>query len=118
MKKQLEDLAQEMILEVKNLKDFAKVEMPEVVKEYIRYNIINDLMWFSFWLCVTIGLFITAYIGRSSHDDTFSLTTIICLTSSLLSILFSGICLDSFLSFKLQPRRKAIEAITSLLRTE
>lgn len=47
MKQKLEALAEEMILEVKNLKDLAKEELPEVAKEYIRFQYVSSLVFAS-----------------------------------------------------------------------
>lgn len=121
LKNQLESLAQEMIKEIKDLKDLTKENLPEVAKEYVRYNT-------ALYLAGTVGFGIVFVLGVASavygfahegysHESPDSATAFFMfgLVATLVGFI-AGICnFSCYLSFKLQPRRKAIEGITSLL---
>jgi uncharacterized membrane protein YukC len=117
---QMESLAEEMIQEVKDLKDLTKEELPEVAKEYVRYNTILHLVgMLGFGLLAVVGIAFSVYGVMHegwTHESLDSAT--LALTFGGFAILIGGIVslinFTMYLDFKLQPRRNAIKGITSL----
>lgn len=116
MKEKLEELAQELIKEVRDVKDLTKKELPEIAKEYITYNItfskVVTIVSGVVLILSLIGAILAIFVLRS---DSFAVGV------GMLSFLtgmfsFFAFCSEytSYLSFKMQPRRMAIKAITSL----
>lgn len=118
MKEQLLNLAEEMVKDIKDLKDLTKQELPELAKEYIKFNLtyakVMSIISF-FLLILTVIICTIGYINVHKFDDKAGFV--------LLGSVFSALCLiaifiniTNYLKFKCQPRRSAIEAITSLLK--
>lgn len=119
-KKQLDNLAQEMLKEVKNIKDFAKEEIPIVAKEYVNYLTITSG---TFLIVSILGMGISGYVlshgiaGMLSDKRMSDSQMVATLLGGIgLLISFIGTCVngDAYMQVKLQPRRTAIKAITSL----
>ncbi len=119
MKKKLEALAEEMINEIKDLKDLTKKEIPEVAKEYVNFNLTTSLIFgtlaslmfitgTSFWI---YGLTHGGDMNNNSTETGFMFGGFLML---LVGGGLSGLFWYTYLEFKLMPRRKAIEAITEL----
>ena len=111
MKEQLESLANEMISEVKNLKDLTKENLPLIAQEYVKYGQIISLVNTVQAVVVSmLGVYFGLYL-----KDTPTISNLI------LGILGVGFCLfgaltasahfDEYLSFKLKPRSKAIQGV-------
>lgn len=122
MKAQLEELAKEMIEEIKNLKDLTKENLPEVAKEYVRFNIILSLIGFtSSGFVVLVGLVMFVY-GLSqegyTNNSPDSATAYFAFGGlvALIGIIVGLINFVNYLGFKLQPRSKAIKGITSVFK--
>lgn len=120
MKEQLEVLAKEMITEIKNIKDLAKEELPLVAKEYVEYNIKTSFIGAIITgvvsllsIAMLIGVLIVYLKSGTFYEVLFPISLV-----GTIGLIIGGIscCVNvsQYLEFKLQPRRKAIEAITSL----
>jgi len=124
-KAKFEKFADEMLQEVKNLKDLTKKELPVVAQEYVRYNVISGLISMIFTGLIFGLSAYSLYHGLTlpSHDaNGHSQEPIGWVFWGLIFGVVSGIGLlcsvEQYLSFKFQPRRKAIYAITSLFKGE
>lgn len=122
MTDQMKELMNEMVQEVKSLKDLTKKELPEIAKEFIAYKIME---YFVYSIVTFVVFLIGVYLiqcglshselneyGMHSGDYYFQIVL-----GSVLSILFSMFFVCNFLGileYKYQPRRMAIKAITSL----
>lgn len=110
----------EMLEEVKNLKDLAKGEMPEVAKEYILANKINNI------LSLTLGLLLFITSVFALHFTVYSESTgnlgfgvgMVGSCVGLLGFLIISCSISSLIDLYFQPRRMAIKAVTSLLTNE
>ncbi len=113
-------LLEEMLQEVKNLKDLTKEELPLIAKEYIHANLIGSL----FVMGVSgVMLVISLVCGLYSMFGTFHensgpevLSVVVAICGSVVGFILMGIGTTSYIDFKLQPRRMAIKAITSLIK--
>lgn len=104
MNKQLQKLTEEMVNEIKNLKDFTKAELPEIAKEYIRYNLIVSMMLgIVFGMFTLLGIILMIY-GWSITPVNYQDINAPCGLGSAMSI-FAGIGasinLHNYLQFKL-----------------
>ena len=111
-----EAFIEEMLQEVKNLKDLAKDELPIVAKEYIKYNTMVATLGITISLILGIScivLFLLAHFSDPSSDK-YILFSVCSGLTGMLSFLFMLCNLPEYLTFKFQPRRMAIKAITSL----
>lgn len=122
MKTPLIELAEDMISEIKNLKDLTKQELPEIAKEYIKYHQVFYLSGFLLFL-LGIPLSIIAWKYGSDHGGNINgrancETFIMVVGFRAIPICVIGLLINgySFLEYKFMPRRKAIEAITSLTK--
>lgn len=118
LKKKKVEFIEEMLQEVKNLKDLAKEEMPIVVKEYILTNkvqafvglaisiVLLSLAGFSLFQLLT-----TEFERFSDAKFGYSLMGSISGVMGFVISLCNG---SRLLDLYLQPRRMAIKAITSL----
>ena len=114
MKEQLEKLGLEMIQEIKDLKDLAKGELPEVAKEYVNYLKVSSLLGFIFFGALALGsayLMLLGYFSPKSFDDKTFGGMIGVFLFSIPALVYFG----NYLEVKMQPRRMAIKAITELL---
>jgi hypothetical protein len=114
MKEQLESLANEMIQEIKNLKDLTKETLPIVAKEYIHYNMtmaaIGLIVFGLFFLVGLAGLIYSASINALIDKNFGPLQ----LVSTILFMFGTCFGIGSFItlvSFYMQPRLKAIEGV-------
>lgn len=118
MKDQLEALAQEMIKEVRDLKDLTKKELPEIAKEYISYNmtmsVIGMIICGVVLVLSLIGVAV-AFFVLEMGSGAFVATLLLSVIFSMVSFIIMCTSLCNYLDFKLQPRRMSIKAITSLL---
>jgi len=113
LSKQTEKLAKEMLDEVKNIKDFAKEELPVVAKEYVSYRTVSSGIML---ILSIIGLGVSGCLltgGLASESD-FDPRTLIGGIGVLVCFIATCVNGDLYLEVKLQPRRTAIKAITSL----
>lgn len=112
-----EAFIEEMLQEVKNLKDLAKDELPIVVKEYIRYNIISSVIGLILsGALLTLAAICDVIAWHSPNECVQCLCSIAAALSGTVGTIL-GLCSgDTFLACKLQPRRMAIKAITSLTK--
>lgn len=112
---------EEMLKEIKDLKDLTKEELPLIAKEYIRVNkIIHGIGVGLGGIATLAGLAILFVAVTHVPDDRWDDTKTCCyllggfLSAGGLTIsLYNTVAL---LSILLQPRRTAIEAVTSLLK--
>jgi len=117
--KKLQSLANEMVDEIKNLKDLTKKELPAIAKEYITYLkvtaviqlIISGALILLGTECVLQVLYGTFETYHEEKVITFALGGL-CLGVPGLIAFFCN--LDTLISVALQPKRTAIKAITSL----
>ena len=119
MNKKLKAFADEMIKEIKNLKDLTKKEIPEVAKEYIKFNkTISLIGGILFAIVAMVGGYIIvcgfSYIPTHEYDDAKTGYYMVGGLISAIGIFASIANLYNYLQFLYMPRRKAIEAITSL----
>lgn len=110
---------EEMLEEVKNLKDLAKEELPEIVKEYIFAQKVQNWLGlgvglFLLTICASSGLYATLHEFSDKYDDTKFALFMISLLSGIVGAIFTAGCISDLINFYLQPRRMAIKAITSL----
>lgn len=123
MKEQLEQLVEDMLKEVRNSVDFAKAELPEVAKEYMRYKTVMAL--FSMGISVLVFLLGVAGVTYSFMHG-FDLNATHADSNLGCSFIFGSVAIgigpimflcffSEYLKFKLQPRRMSIEAVTSLI---
>lgn len=113
----LDDFVQEMLSEIKDLKDLAKGELPEIAKEYIRAHIILHglgvaLGAFLIMIAISCGIY-ALHLEKMSSDQEMVLA-LTGLFTGLPGVVMTSINLCELLNFYLQPRRMAIKAITSL----
>lgn len=113
MKEQLEKLAQEMIGEIKELKDLTKKELPVIAKEYLAYCEFSYALWLAFTgIAMDASIYFLTSELLNAKSDPFIIA------GCVLGIVIFGIStlynIDSWASLRLQPRRHAIQAITSL----
>lgn len=119
MNKKFEKFADEMLKEVKDLKDLTKKELPIVAQEYVRYNKISSLVGVLFTGSIFAVSAWSVYHGATSdfgHRDDGRGYILVGGIFGLLSGIAFMCCSDQYLSFKFQPRRMAIYAITSLFK--
>lgn len=115
----LEDFANEMLTEIKDIKDLAKEELPLVAKEYVRYQTISNLMSIGFCLVVLLICAISTYITIGSANTNVQFVFGVgAVTSGIIGAVSLAICVDNYIYVKLQPRRVAIKAITTLINKE
>lgn len=113
-----EEFLEEMLREVKSLKDVAKEELPLLAKEYIYANKVQIWML----LGVSMLLLIMAAAGTAylvlgefeKYDNAISAILCIVLTTGAAGLVLLFFSISELLDFYLQPRRMAIIAITSL----
>ena len=113
-----EILFEEMLQEVKNLKDLTKEQLPLVAQEYIKYNTMVAILGITISLILGVScivLFLLAHFNVPDSDNQI-LLSVCSWVSGILSFLFMFCNLPEYLIFKFQPRRMAIKAITSLHR--
>ena len=117
MKEHLQSLVIEMVNEIKSLKDLTKETLPEVAKEYIRYNTVTSLVFLFLSVLLAIASIVAIVVGHYTRDVTPD-SLILCFGVSglIVSVLAIFINANNYMSFVLQPRRKAIEAIISLMK--
>lgn len=120
MKDQLESLMNEMVDEIKNIKDLTKSELPELVKEYTRFNVGMSVLGMTVSAVLFLSCIVVIVCTKSLDlDGPATLlgvaTFLVYFIAVLLPVIFL-VNLHSYFEYKLQPRRKAIEAITSLVR--
>jgi hypothetical protein len=112
------DFIDEMLLEVKNLKDLAKDELPEIAKEYIIAKKIQAFIGLVFGiLIILLASSASAYYffgTLESHSDSKLGLVVFLAVAFLLGFLITFSYVDGLLDLYLQPRRMAIYAITSL----
>lgn len=117
-----EELINELMSEVKSLKDLAKEELPEVAKEYILATKIQA----TFYLLLGLFIIFTAsvlafkgynYIPENSYDDGRVGLWVGSGILTLLGGMLSLASIENLINVFYQPRRTAIEAITSLLKS-
>ena len=112
---------EEMLQEVKSIKDLAKEELPAIAKEYVRAKIVMYGVGIMLSLvAITIGISCGLYAllhtfpeTYNGHDNQMGISAVGLITGAV-GCVFCACNLYSFLEFKLQPRRMAIKAITSL----
>lgn len=109
---------EEMLQEVTNLKDLAKGEIPLLAKEYIYANIYQA--WIGIGIAVILlilSIISGIYLATTKfpeYSDVKIMFFIILLFSGVGGLMTLWVCSRDLLDFKLQPRRMAIKAITSL----
>lgn len=113
-----EQLIEEMLNEVKSLKDLAKEEMPLMVKEYIFANKVRGV----FGLCSGLLLLAASICSIAyGHEESGRITgtQMVCLLTGSLGLLGAIIMVFGYtyelIDFYLQPRRMAVKAITELI---
>lgn len=112
-----EALIEEMLNEVKNLKDLAKDELPLVAKEYLLNQKIQGYIGLSIGMVILlVGAAAGAYaaLGTFHHSEdavSYALSGMIGGLVGFVMTLCNG---SSLMDVYLQPRRMAIKAITSL----
>jgi hypothetical protein len=122
MKKQLDALAEEMITEIKDLKDLAKKELPEVAKEYIRFKVILNLVGifiFGLLFLLSVCAALYGYYNKGythSAEDIYTVSFALGIFGVCISPMLCIANIVEYLKFKLQPRRMAIEAVTTLFK--
>lgn len=114
----IKNFSEEMLNEIKNLKDLTKEELPLIVKEYINYLKVIGIIYltvgvFLLYSAIEAGLYVT-YGEFEKYSDFRLILSLYCLIAGILGFLIIAINLDSLLKVFLQPRRTAIKAITSL----
>lgn len=121
IKNKLDKLAEEMIDEVKDLKNLTKENLPEVAKEYIKYNLIKSgISFFIFGLIFILGLIgtIQGILNDKFLDKNIGSIEVF----SLLFVIIGGVIsiteIITFLQFYLQPKSKAIEGVIKLFSSK
>ena len=118
LKKRKAEFLEEMLQEVKNLKDLAKEELPVVAKEYI---LANKVQAYSGLAIALVLLSVAAFSGHQLmtlelerySDAKFGYALLGGLTG-IIGFILAMCNVSSLLDLYLQPRRMAIKAITSL----
>jgi len=114
MKEQLNNLTEEMVKEIKNLKDLTKETLPIVADEYIKFNILmNNISMIFFGLILLIGLCGTTYSiinGLFTNKD-FSVIQLFSIFSLAIGLIIFPSCVYDYFKFKLQPRTVAIQGV-------
>jgi hypothetical protein len=118
-KDKLNAFVEEMVQEVKDLKDLTKEELPLIAKEYIAYLkfitmlqlIVYSLIMFS---AVATGLY-AAFGTFEKYDDLRMGLGFYTFIAGIVSFGGLAFTVESLTSLILQPKRTAIYAITSLL---
>lgn len=113
MKEQLEKLGLEMIQEIKDLKDLAKGELPEVAKEYVKYIEISSLIYMIVFGLITL-IMIAGCVYTSIHGEEYSLAPLLTGIGGLLGGIPMFLAFNDYLEAKLTPKRTAIKSITNL----
>lgn len=114
----LKDFTDEMLNEIKDLKDLTKEELPQIAREYINYLKISNVLYlisclFLFYTVVEAGLY--GFYGDHIQFSPIQLFIVLyCIIVGLFSIITIINSMDNILNVFLQPRRTAIIAITSL----
>lgn len=109
---------EEMLKEVKDLKDLSKEQVPLVAQEYINYHMAMHLLGiilFGIMFLIGLGLLFVGIFVAKTHDDQFGFELLGGILGGLGFMIMMCNVVD-YLKFKLQPRRMAIMAITSLLK--
>lgn len=114
-----EEMIQEMLKEIKDLKDLAKSELPIVSREYINANKVRTYASVLFGLALLIVSILLGFYCGTDMDSSRPLQffaglgcLIFGVTSSFMIICSIGTLIDLYL----QPRRMAIKAVTSLFK--
>lgn len=119
MKEQLDALAKEMIAEVKNLKDLTKENLPLVAKEYVAFNEVSAILGAVLSLLVfapsCVGI-IHGILNDKMGDRTVGAVQGLSLFGMLIGGFFLLVNIYSYLSFKFQPRTKAIEGVVNAFK--
>lgn len=117
----LEDFTSEMLDEIKSAKDLVKGELPELAKEYINMQTLMAKLGIGLGVTlVTVGIVLglISYLHvnpRPGYDDDFKIITgFLGGLSTFVGCMLTACNGSTYLEFKLQPRRMAIKAITSL----
>lgn len=119
MKEQLESLAQEMVKDIKDLKELTRETLPEVAKEYIDYNMTMATVGFVFFGVVfMLGCFgvIHGLMNDKFYDRNIGPVQVASMFAFLGGAGFSLLNLVSFIQFYLQPRSKAIEGVVKAFK--
>lgn len=114
----VDEFINDLLAEVKDLKDLAKEQLPLVAQEYIEVNkkkMIVGLSVGASLLLLSLSSGLYAYFGKFSEFSTKPLLfVLLAALSGLIGTILTFSSLDTFIDFKYQPRRMAIKAITSL----
>lgn len=115
----LKEFSEEMLKEIKDLKDLTKEELPKVAQEYIFYKKATSLLNLIFCSVLLLSVILAGIylvFGNFNDEDFVKKTGLAayCLITGIISIIGFSCSLDEVLSVFLQPRRTAIYAITSL----
>lgn len=111
-----DELIQELLNEVKSIKDFTKEELPVITKEYIQASKVKTF----FNLCVGFMLCITAYycvayvINIESETAATIFASIYGVIGGTVGFIMVGHCITSLIDLYFQPRRIAIKSVLNL----
>lgn len=116
-----EELLEEMLNEVKDIKDFAKEEIPFVAKEYIFAQKVQNyfalIVGLAMLMAASTGALYRSGVLTEKVSDGWGLVVGI---ASILFFIVGGVAtqcaISELIDLHLQPRRMAIKAITSLFK--
>lgn len=111
-------LADELVSEIRNVKDLTKENLPLVAKEYVAYQktvaVFDTIVMGSILIVSAIGISRVLGVEQFKSFDFF-----IAGSSVVGSVagFFGTVCsAQEYLSFKMQPRLKAIEGVVKLFK--
>ena len=116
-----DDLMQEMLTEIKNLKDLTKEELPLIAQEYIHANRVSCALGVGLGLSMLLLAGAIAVLGflhvpnPDRYDDVRFGCSLAGLLLGAVGFVTAVLNVSHAVDFYLQPRRMAIKAITSLM---
>lgn len=116
---QLKSLSTEMVQEIKNLKDLTKETLPEVAKEYVKFNMVLHLfglIFFGIGTLIGTGIIIHGLLNNLYTERNYGFLQMSAVFVVPISGFFTLYNLISLLSFYFQPRTKAIEGVVKLFK--
>jgi uncharacterized membrane protein YesL len=117
MKDKLNELAEEMLKEVKDLKDLTKKELPEVAKEYVNYFLYSNIvgLFYAVILCLlsTSSFYYLFFVVEKLSEKEQVLAVLTCIII-MPSFFLLWACTENILAAVVCPKRKAIEGILNL----